>query len=57
MGMIATAKVITQADKHSCSSLVQSGNQEWVTVIETINAAGWVLPPMVIFASKIHHTA
>ena len=56
MGMIATAKVITQADKHSHPSLIQPGNQEWVTAIETINASGWVLPLMVIFAGKTHHT-
>ena len=40
ISMIATAKVITQTDKHSHSNLIQSGNQEWVTVIETINASG-----------------
>ena len=56
IGMIATTKVITQTDKHSHSSLIQSGNQEWVTAIETINASGWVLPLMVIFAGKTHHT-
>ena len=54
MNMIVTAKVITQADKHSCLNLVQFGNWEWVIVIEIINAAGWVLPFMVIFASKTH---
>lgn len=31
MGMVATAKVITQADKRSRPSLVQLGNREWVT--------------------------
>ena len=56
MGMVATAKVITQADKRSRPSLVQPGNREWATVVETINAAGWVLPPMVIFAGKTHRT-
>ena len=56
MGIVATAKVITQADKRSRPSLVQPGNREWVTAIETINASGWVLPPMVIFAGKIHRT-
>lgn len=56
MGIAATAKVITQADKCSCPSLVQPGNREWVTAIETINVTGWVLPPMVIFAGKTHHT-
>ena len=55
--MIVTAKVITQADKHSHSSLIQSGNWKWVTVIKTINAAGWVLPFMIIFAGKTHCTA
>ena len=57
MGMITTTKVITQAEKCSHSSLVQSRNQEWVTVIEIINASGWVLSSMVIFAGKTHHTA
>ena len=56
MGMVAITKVITQAEKHSHSSLVQSGNWEWVTAIKTINASGWVLPSMVIFAGKTHHT-
>ena len=37
---IATAKVITQAERHSCPSLIQPGNQEWVTAIETINVSG-----------------
>ena len=56
IGMIATAKVITQANRQSHPSLIQSGNQEWVTVIKTINTAGWVLPSMIIFASKTHCT-
>ena len=56
MGIVATARVITQADKRSRPSLVQPGNREWVTAIETINASGWVLPPMVIFAGKTHRT-
>ena len=55
--MIAITKVITQAEKCSHPSLIQPGNQKWVTAIETINASGWVLPSMVIFASKTHHTA
>ena len=56
MGIIVTAKVITQADKYTHSSLIQSGNQKWVTVIKTINASDWVLPSIIIFASKTHHT-
>ncbi len=56
MGIVATAKVITQADKRSRPSLVQPGNREWVTAIEAVNASGWVLPPMIIFAGKTHRT-
>ena len=55
MSMIVTAKIITQTDKHSHLSLVQSRNQKWVTVIETINTTDWVLPSIVIFASKTHY--
>ena len=56
MGMIATARVVTQAERQSRPNLVQPGNREWVTAIETISASGWVLPPMVIFAGKTHRT-
>ena len=42
MGIIATAKVITLAEKQSRPNLVQPGNWEWVTAIECINASGWV---------------
>ena len=52
--IIAIAKVITQTNKCLCSSLVQPGNWEWVTAIETINASGWVLPLIIIFTGKIH---
>ncbi|TKA33821.1 hypothetical protein B0A49_13677, partial [Cryomyces minteri] len=32
---------------------VQPGNREWVTVIQGINAAGWAIPPFIIFAGKV----
>ena len=57
MSMIIITKVIIQTEKHSHSNLIQPGNQKWVTVIKIINASGWVLSSMVIFASKTHHTA
>ena len=57
MSMVTTAKVITQIEKHSHSNLVQSENQKWVTAIEIINASGWVLSLIIIFASKIYCTA
>ena len=54
MGMIVITKVITQADKHSHSNLIQSGNQKWVTAIKTINTSSWILSLMIIFVSKTH---
>src|ERR1700716_272618 len=57
MGVASTAKVITSSS-HSTSRVraLQPGNREWVTVIESINASGWALPPMVIFAGKVHQS-
>ena len=56
MGLVATAKVIMQDDHIGRPVLTQSGNCEWVTVVEAINSYGWALPPMVIFAGKTHRT-
>lgn len=53
MGLTATAKVITRAEYYGRRSLLQPGNREWVTVIETINASGWLLPPCIIFKGKV----
>jgi hypothetical protein len=57
MGVASTAKVITSSH-HSTSRVraLQPGNREWVTVIESINASGWALPPMIIFAGKVHQS-
>ena len=52
MGVISTSKVITATDRARTVS-IQPGNREWVTAIETVNAAGWVLPPMIIFKGKL----
>lgn len=56
MGIASTTRVITQAQKVARPKLVQPGNREWVTVVETICSAGWVLPAMVIFKGKTHRT-
>ena len=53
MGVISTAKVVTSAERDRTVSL-QPGNREWVTTIESINATGWVLPPMIILKGVMH---
>ena len=54
MGVVSTAKVVTGSEKFGRPTISQPGNREWVTVIEAINSYGWTLPPMIIFAGKLH---
>jgi hypothetical protein len=53
MGVISTAKVVTSTERDRTVS-VQPGNREWVIAIESINAAGWVLPPIIILKGVMH---
>jgi hypothetical protein len=54
MGLIATANVVTRADIYGRHSLLQPGNRDWVTTIESINSTGWALPACIIFEAKIY---
>jgi hypothetical protein len=52
MGVSATTKVITQPFRTGRRGVLQAGNREWVTVIESICASGRALPPYIIFKGK-----
>ncbi|KAJ9299329.1 hypothetical protein DTO271G3_2951 [Paecilomyces variotii] len=54
MGLTATAKVVTRAEYYGKYQVIQPGNCKWVTLIECVNTAGWVLPPCIIFKGKTH---
>lgn len=54
MGVIGTARVVTRSERAGKAITIQPGNRDWVTVIETVNATGWALPPMIIFSGKMH---
>ena len=54
MGIISTGMVVTSADRHSNTKLVQPGGCEWVTVIQGINSQGWTIPPFIIVVGKYH---
>ena len=54
MGVISTAKVITGSERGRRPVSIQPGNREWVTVIESVSACGWSLPPMIIFEGKVY---
>ena len=57
IGPMATAKVITRAEDYGQRPVLQPGNREWVTTIESISAAGWALPPTIIFKGKLYNQA
>jgi hypothetical protein len=57
MGLCATHKVITRAEYYGRRSVLQQGDREWVTAIESINASGWALPPTLIFKGKLYNQA
>lgn len=54
MGVIGTAKVVTGLQRAGKALVTQPGNREWVTAVEAVNASGWAIPPMIIFAGKMH---
>lgn len=49
IGLCANQKVITLREYYGRRAVLQPGNREWVTAIESINASGWALPPTIIF--------
>ena len=55
MGIITSQSVVTGSERRGGKrKVVQQGNREWATVIETICADGTALPPYVILAGKQH---
>ena len=57
IGLTATAKVVTRSEYYGGRSVLQLGNREWVTAIESISASGWALPPIIIFKGKLYNYA
>jgi hypothetical protein len=57
MGKITTQLVIIGLERRGRLKAVQPGNREWTTVIQGINAAGWAIPPFIIFAGQYHLSA
>ncbi|CEJ62624.1 hypothetical protein PMG11_11119 [Penicillium brasilianum] len=53
MGLISSQKVVTRAEYYGRRSLLQPGNREWVTAIESICADGYPLPPCIVFKGKV----
>lgn len=54
MGLASRVKVICRRDKRH-TRRKQDGKREMITVIETVSAAGAVLPPTIIYKGKAHY--
>ncbi|USP80258.1 hypothetical protein yc1106_07532 [Curvularia clavata] len=57
MGKITTQLIITASERRARPKAIQPGSREWVTFIAGINAAGWSIPPFLIFTGKHHLSA
>ncbi|RAQ93873.1 putative transposase [Stemphylium lycopersici] len=57
MGKITTQLVITEAERRGRPKTLQPGNCKWETLIAAISAAGWSVPPFLIFAGQYHLSA
>jgi len=57
MGVIGSMKVVTGSERRRRPDLIQPGDREWVTVIQSICAAGYAIPPFIIYKGRVHISA
>jgi hypothetical protein len=57
MGVIGSMKVVTGSERRTKPTLVQPGDREWVTVINSICAAGYAIPPFIVYKGRVHISA
>ena len=57
MGVIGSMKVVTGSERRSRPELIQPGDREWVTVVQSICAAGYATPPFIIYKGRVHISA
>ena len=54
MGAIGSMKVVTGSERRTRPQLVQPSDREWVTVIQSICAARYAIPPFIIYKGRVH---
>ena len=57
MGMHNASAVVTASERRLKPKSLQQGNREWVTSVVCVSAAGWAIPPFIIFQGKHHLSA
>jgi len=54
MGIIGSIKVIIGLERCIRPNLIQLGDWEWVTVIQSICATGYTTPPFIIYKGRVY---
>ncbi|KAL2887449.1 hypothetical protein HOO65_050570 [Ceratocystis lukuohia] len=54
MGMISSAMVVTGTKRRGKAKVAKPDNREWVTVIQGVNAEGWVIPLFIVVTGSDH---
>ncbi|KAF1926691.1 uncharacterized protein M421DRAFT_396581 [Didymella exigua CBS 183.55] len=57
IGVALSLKVVTGLERRAWPELVQPGDREWVTVIQSICAAGYATLPFIIYKGRVHISA
>jgi hypothetical protein len=57
MGVIGSMKVVTGSERRTRPNLIQPGDREWVTNVQSICAAGYAIPPFIIYKGRVHISA
>jgi len=57
MGVISTGAVVTGSERRGRPKAVQQGDREWTSIIQSIYAKEWAIPPFIIFSVKHHLSA
>jgi hypothetical protein len=50
-------KVVTGAERRACPKLVQLGDREWVTIIQSICSNGLYTLPFIIYKERVYISA
>jgi hypothetical protein len=57
ISVISTMKVVTGSERRARPDLIQPGDREWVTLIQSIYAAGYATPPFIIYKGRVYISA
>jgi hypothetical protein len=57
IGVIGSIKIFTGAERCTRPELIQPGDRKWVTVIQSICAAGYATPLFIIYKGRVYISA